>query len=66
MYSVIGEHTCGSRNIVVDPQKNSSIKHQLAQEFVDFMISAEAQQLIQEYTIEGEQLFFPLRPVKEN
>ena len=52
--------------IVVDPQKNSSIKHQLAQAFVDFMISAEAQQLIQDYTIEGEQLFYPLRPVKEN
>ena len=52
--------------IVIDPRKHSLIKHQLAQTFVDFMISAEAQKVIQNYTIEDEQLFYPLHPSEEN
>jgi len=52
--------------MVVNPQKHSSIKGELAQSFVDFMISAEAQQLIRDYKIEGEQLFYPLRLPDQN
>ena len=50
--------------MVVNPQKHSSINVESAQAFVDFMISADAQQLIRDYRIDGEQLFYPslIRP----
>ena len=47
--------------MVVNPKKHSRINGELARTFVDFMISAEAQQLILDYRIEGEQLFYPLQ-----
>lgn len=47
--------------LVVNSQKHSSINGELANTFVDFMVSVKAQQLIRDYNIEGEQLFHPLR-----
>lgn len=52
--------------MVVNPEKNPSLNGLLAQAFVEFMISAEAQQLIRDYRIEGEQLFHPLRLPQQN
>ncbi len=52
--------------MVVNPQKHPSIHSELAQTFVDFIISAAAQQLIRDYKIDGEQLFYPLRLPKVN
>ena len=52
--------------IVVNPQKHPSIHGPLAQAFVDFMISNDAQRLICDYQVEGEQLFYPLRLFNEN
>ena len=47
--------------MVVNPQKHPSLNGELAQAFVDFIISSEAQQLIRDYTIDGERLFYPQR-----
>jgi tungstate transport system substrate-binding protein len=47
--------------IVVNPDKHSRVNAGLARAFADFMISREAQGLIRDYKIEGEQLFHPLR-----
>ena len=45
--------------MTVNPAKHSAINADLAPAFVDFMISAKAQQLITDYKLEGEQLFHP-------
>ena len=47
--------------IVVNSNKHSSIRGDLATAFVDFMISERAQQTIQDFTVDGERLFYPLR-----
>lgn len=47
--------------IVVNPKKHSSIRGDLADAFTDFIISPRAQRLIRDFTVDGEQLFFPLR-----
>lgn len=47
--------------MVVNPQKHPRIQNELAQTFVDYMISAAVQKMIGEYKIGGEQLFYPLR-----
>ncbi len=47
--------------MVVNPQKHPRIQNELAQKFVDFMISAAVQKMIGEYKIGGEQLFYPLK-----
>ena len=47
--------------LVVNPIKHPAIQVDLAHALVDYLISEEAQRLIQEYKIEGEQLFYPLR-----
>ena len=47
--------------MIVNPQKHPRINAKLAGAFVDFIISPEAQQIIRNYKIEGEQLFYPLR-----
>jgi tungstate transport system substrate-binding protein len=48
--------------IVVDPNKHPAIRGDLANAFVDFIVSPPAQRLIRDYTINGERLFHPLRP----
>ena len=47
--------------LVVNPNKHSSIRNELADAFVDFIISQRVQQIIQDFTVDGEQLFYPLR-----
>ena len=45
--------------MLVNPDKHPTVKRQLGQRFVDWVISAEGQQAIAEYKINGEQLFYP-------
>jgi len=47
--------------IVVDPSKHPSIRGKLAGAFVDFIISPQAQRIIRDFQVAGEQLFHPLR-----
>jgi tungstate transport system substrate-binding protein len=45
--------------MLVNPAKHSTVKKDLGQAFVDWIISAEGQNAIRSYKIEGQQLFFP-------
>ena len=45
--------------ILVNPAKHQSVKKDLGQTFIDWVISAEGQKAIAEHKIGGEQLFFP-------
>jgi tungstate transport system substrate-binding protein len=45
--------------MLVNPDKHPSVKKELGQMFVDWVISPEGQQAIADYKINGEQLFFP-------
>jgi tungstate transport system substrate-binding protein len=45
--------------ILVNPAKHPTVKKDLGQAFVDWVISPEGQKAIAEYKIGGEQLFFP-------
>jgi tungstate transport system substrate-binding protein len=45
--------------ILVNPQKHPSVKKDLGQAFVDWLVSPEGQKAIGDYKIEGNQLFFP-------
>jgi tungstate transport system substrate-binding protein len=45
--------------MLVNPEKFPSVKKQLGQTFVDWLISAEGQAAIAGYKIDGQQLFFP-------
>ncbi len=45
--------------MLVNPAKHPSVKKDLGQAFVDWIISSEGQKTIAEYKIGGEQLFFP-------
>ena len=45
--------------MLVNPEKHPSVKKELGQTFVDWVISPEGQKAIAEYKIGGEQLFFP-------
>ncbi len=45
--------------MVVNPVKHPHVKKDLAQQFVDWIVSQEGQQAIAGYKIGGEQLFFP-------
>jgi tungstate transport system substrate-binding protein len=45
--------------ILVDPTKHPSVKKELGQAFIDWIISAEGQNAIRSYLINGQQLFFP-------
>jgi len=47
--------------LLVNPAKHPAIQADLAGAFVDFLISREAQLLIQGYQVDGEPLFYPLR-----
>ena len=44
--------------ILVNPQKHAHVKKDLGQAFIDWLISADGQKAINEYKINGEQLFF--------
>jgi tungstate transport system substrate-binding protein len=45
--------------ILVNPEKFPSVKKELGQTFVDWLVSAEGQAAIAGYKIDGQQLFFP-------
>ena len=45
--------------MLVNPAKHPHVKKDLGQSFIDWLISAEGQQIIAGYKINGEQLFFP-------
>ncbi len=45
--------------MLVNPEKHPSVKKELGQQFVDWLISGEGQKAIAGYKINGEQLFFP-------
>lgn len=47
--------------IVVDPDKSPAVRDHLANQFVDYIISPEAQRIIGDYRLADEQLFFPVR-----
>ena len=52
--------------LVVNPDKDPAIQAKWADAFVDFLVSERAQRIIQAYTIEGEQLFYPMHlPAKD-
>ena len=45
--------------ILVNPEKHPSVKKDLGQAFIDWVVSAEGQEAIRAYQIDGKQLFFP-------
>ena len=45
--------------MLVNPEKHPSVKKELGQAFIDWILSAEGQNAIKDYRIEGQQLFFP-------
>jgi tungstate transport system substrate-binding protein len=45
--------------ILVNPDKHPSVKKQLGQAFIDWLVSPEGQKTIADYKIGGEQLFYP-------
>ena len=45
--------------MLVNPEKHPSVKKDLGQQFVDWLVSSEGQQAIADYKINGEQLFYP-------
>jgi tungstate transport system substrate-binding protein len=45
--------------MLVNPAKHPTVKQQLGQSFVDWIISPEGQASIAGYKIDGQQLFFP-------
>ena len=45
--------------MVVNPAKHPHVKHALAQQFADWVVSSAGQNAIADYKINGQQLFFP-------
>jgi len=45
--------------MLVNPAKHPNVKKELGQEFIDWVVSPEGQNMIASYKIGGEQLFFP-------
>lgn len=45
--------------ILVNPQRHDHVKKDMAQKFIDWVLSEEGQQAIGEYRIHGQQAFFP-------
>ncbi len=45
--------------MLVNPAKHPTVKKDLGQAFVDWIVSAEGQNAIRSYKIDGQQLFFP-------
>jgi tungstate transport system substrate-binding protein len=45
--------------MLVNPARHPSVKKDLGQAFIDWILSAEGQNAIKSYRIEGQQLFFP-------
>ena len=45
--------------MLVNPEKHPSVKKELGQAFIDYLVSPEGQKDIANYKIDGQQLFFP-------
>jgi tungstate transport system substrate-binding protein len=45
--------------MLVNPQKHPHVKKERGQQFIDWLVSPEAQRAIADYKINGEQLFYP-------
>ncbi len=45
--------------ILVNPAKHPTVKKELGQAFIDWLVSPEGQKAIADYKINGQQLFFP-------
>jgi tungstate transport system substrate-binding protein len=45
--------------MLVSPAKHPHVKQDLGQAFIDWLVSSDGQRAIADYTIEGQQLFFP-------
>ena len=45
--------------MLVNPAKHPAVKRELGQQFIDWLISADGQNAIADYKINGEQLFYP-------
>jgi tungstate transport system substrate-binding protein len=45
--------------MLVNPEKHPSVKKELGQQFIDWLISPEGQKTIADYKINGDQLFYP-------
>jgi tungstate transport system substrate-binding protein len=45
--------------MLVNPEKHPSVKKDLGQPFIDWLVSSEGQKAIADYKINGEQLFYP-------
>ena len=45
--------------MLVNPEKHPTVKRELGQQFIDYLISPEGQNAIANYKINGEQLFYP-------
>ncbi len=45
--------------ILVNPEKHPTVKKDIGQEFIDWLLSPEGQKAIANYKINGEQLFYP-------
>ncbi|KRR24287.1 sulfate transporter [Bradyrhizobium retamae] len=45
--------------MLVNPEKHPSVKKDLGQQFIDWLVSSEGQKAIADYRINGEQLFYP-------
>ncbi|MGH8431805.1 MAG: sulfate transporter, partial [Solimonas sp.] len=45
--------------MLVNPAKHPTVKKELGQQFIDWLVSREGQQGIASYRVNGEQLFFP-------
>lgn len=45
--------------IAVNPKKHPHVKYDLAMKFIDFVTSKEGQEIIKNFKVNGEQLFFP-------
>jgi tungstate transport system substrate-binding protein len=45
--------------MLVNPEKHPNVKKDLGQRFIDWLVSAEGQNAIADYKVNGEQLFSP-------
>ena len=45
--------------MMVNPQKNPSVKKELGQQFINWLVSSEGQKAIADYKINGQKLFYP-------
>jgi tungstate transport system substrate-binding protein len=45
--------------MLVNPEKHPSVKKDLGQQLIDWLVSSEGQKAIADYKIDGEQLFYP-------